>query len=215
MSDTEETDQTITQDYFRGYEHASREFNIYLNKIKFIFFILLIITIITSVLIIIKYNKEKEELYEYVNAEKEILNEKQRLFDARIDMPLLIFIKSNINNIKVSLYDGRPLVYTNINKSTDICINVPIAEITYEVDLSKTFSEYTTNTSEFFARKLLIGVRLIIKNTNLVITTQIEMLKFYLLYSLNKCFIELQFKNLFLVHEVIIINNKSNVIRLA
>jgi hypothetical protein len=87
------TEQTITQEYVRGYEDAKREFEIYLNKITLIFFIIMIVALFTSVLVIVNYNNEKKELYEYVKAEKEILIEKQRLFDTKVDMFVQELIK--------------------------------------------------------------------------------------------------------------------------
>src|SRR5438270_521016 len=87
------TEQTNTQQYVRGYEDAKREFKIYLNKITLIFFIIMIVALFTSVLVIVNYNNEKKELYEYVKAEKEILIEKKRLFDTKVDMFVQEFIK--------------------------------------------------------------------------------------------------------------------------
>ncbi|RIA91150.1 hypothetical protein C1645_132029 [Glomus cerebriforme] len=131
--------------------------------------------------------------------------------------------------LNVSLYDGQPIVYFNINdpdslenlisfdsnednfnnntlQPSDICINFPIAEITYKGNLQKSFlkcKENDTNLLEmyghFFARKVLVGSKLFIKEISSFTQTQIEILKFYLMCAYNsvKYSIEIQFNSLF------------------
>ncbi|CAG8575285.1 1123_t:CDS:2 [Rhizophagus irregularis] len=43
-----------------------------------------------------------------------------------------IFVKNG--ELSISLYNGQPIVYTEINKSTELCINFPIAEVAYKGD---------------------------------------------------------------------------------
>jgi hypothetical protein len=96
--------------------------------------------------------------------------------------------------LNMSLYEGQPLVYTSINdrnsrinllrfnsdddndvelneslRSSDICINFPIAEITFTADLIKSFSNDDAVSltlfetyGHLFSRKILIGGKLFI-----------------------------------------------------
>ncbi|GBC33766.2 kinase-like domain-containing protein [Rhizophagus irregularis DAOM 181602=DAOM 197198] len=72
--------------------------------------------------------------------------------------------------LSISLYNGQPIIlYFDLNNSdfsnsTELCINFPIAEITYKGHLSKAFSKYTNDDENlrklyghFFARKILIA----------------------------------------------------------
>ncbi|CAB4378632.1 unnamed protein product [Rhizophagus irregularis] len=115
-----------------------------------------------------------------------------------------IFVKNG--ELSISLYNGQPIVYTEINKSTELCINFPIAEVAYKGGLLKSFSKYDNNDENlydlyghFFTRKTLIGGKLFLKSLNLVTSTQMNMLKYYLFYVYNlvKCSIKVEFNNLF------------------
>ncbi|GBB86950.1 hypothetical protein RclHR1_01340017 [Rhizophagus clarus] len=116
--------------------------------------------------------------------------------------------------LKMSLYEGQPLIYTYINSSNyynenkpfDACINFPIAEIIYNGDLLKSFLKHKDNDEnfselygDFLARKFLVGGRLFIKDFNLATSAQVDILKFYLLYIYKsaKCSTKIQFNNLF------------------
>ncbi|CAB4471293.1 unnamed protein product [Rhizophagus irregularis] len=126
--------------------------------------------------------------------------------------------------LDMSLYNGQPIVYTNINDSTlsmnllnfnsdeynfintlqpsDLCINFPIAEITYNSNLSESFSKYTDNDEQlyklyghFFARKTLIGGRLFIKELNLATLAQIDLFKFYIFWAYNSAKHDIEYIN--------------------
>ncbi|PKY26105.1 hypothetical protein RhiirB3_441297, partial [Rhizophagus irregularis] len=85
--------------------------------------------------------------------------------------------------LNISLYEGQPLVYTSINdrnslelddslRPSDICINFPVADITYTFDLSESFSNFMDDDKgklceiygHLFPRKILIGGKLFIDN---------------------------------------------------
>ncbi|CAB4378635.1 unnamed protein product [Rhizophagus irregularis] len=116
--------------------------------------------------------------------------------------------------LDMSLYNGQPMVYTNINdpassmnllnfnsdennlintlQSSDLCINFPIAEVIYNSNLSESFSKYTGNDEKLyklyghiFARKTLIGGKLFIKELNLATLTQIDLFKSYIFWAYN------------------------------
>ncbi|CAB4426261.1 unnamed protein product [Rhizophagus irregularis] len=130
-----------------------------------------------------------------------------------------IFMKDGELNIK--LYNGQPIIYNNINDSIssenffmgkdnlnntiDVCINFPIAEIIYRGDLLESFSKCTDDENlyklygHFFARNILIGSKLFIKNLNLATQAQIDVLKFYLFCAYNsaKHSIEIPVNNFF------------------
>ncbi|GES80282.1 hypothetical protein GLOIN_2v1871094 [Rhizophagus clarus] len=113
--------------------------------------------------------------------------------------------------LRVNLYDGQPLVYTSINSENselrrDICINFPVAEITYNGKLLESFIEYTDDENklhklhgDFLARRFLVGGKLFIEDFNLAATPQADILKYYLfcIYNSVKYSIEIQFNNLF------------------
>ncbi|CAB5369751.1 unnamed protein product [Rhizophagus irregularis] len=107
--------------------------------------------------------------------------------------------------LKINVYVGQPLVYTYINsednydKSLDICINFPVAEMIYNGNLIESFLNYMDVDEVVAARKFLVGSRLFIKDFNLATITQIDILKFYLfyVYRLTKCSTEVQFDDLF------------------
>jgi hypothetical protein len=104
----------------------------------------------------------------------------------------------------MSLYKGEPIVYININSLTfddnifsdlqpfDICINFPVAEITYKGDFSESFSTYMGDDEDLhslyghiFANKFLAGGQLFIKNFHQVSRKQIDVLKFYITWVYN------------------------------
>ncbi|RGB32018.1 hypothetical protein C1646_763433 [Rhizophagus diaphanus] len=116
--------------------------------------------------------------------------------------------------LTISLYNRQPIIYFDLNnsdfsntlQSTELCINFPIAEITYKSQLSEAFSKYTNNDENlhklyghFFARKILIGSKVFIKNQDSTTSTQMDILKFYLFQAYNKVkySIEIQFNDLF------------------
>ncbi|GBC08653.1 hypothetical protein RclHR1_00830004 [Rhizophagus clarus] len=119
-----------------------------------------------------------------------------------------IFIKDG--KLNSSSYEGQPLVYTSINdrnsrvnllsfnsddddvelneslRPSDICVNFPVTEITYNVDLSESFSNFTDEEifydtyGHLFPKKILIGGKLFIGDLNSATSTQIDMFKFFL-----------------------------------
>ncbi|PKY18190.1 hypothetical protein RhiirB3_490403 [Rhizophagus irregularis] len=108
-----------------------------------------------------------------------------------------LFIKNG--KWDIDSYNEQPLVYTSIDHSSDICIDFPIIEITYKDGIKSKYFRINSNGSEFFAKKLLAGGRLFIKETSSVTQTQIDILKFYLFCTYNsaKYSIEVQSNNLF------------------
>ncbi|CAG8565470.1 6853_t:CDS:2 [Funneliformis caledonium] len=109
--------------------------------------------------------------------------------------------------LDIILYKGEPIVYTNINdpksptnlfafnndddgvksrlQHFDACINFPIAEFSYRGELLKNFSKFSNEDDEqsfghAFARKVLVGGKLFIKNFNLASTKQIDTLQSHL-----------------------------------
>jgi hypothetical protein len=131
--------------------------------------------------------------------------------------------------LNMSLYEGDPLVYTSINdnnshtnllsfsadddvelneslRPSDICINFPVAEITYTANLSKSFSEFMDADGgklhemygHLFPKKILIGGKLFIDNFKSATSTQIDMFKSFLtwIYDLANYKKEIPFKNL-------------------
>jgi hypothetical protein len=129
--------------------------------------------------------------------------------------------------LSISLYDSQPIIYININELTstslfnfnldngsfsnklqpsDVCINFPIAKITYKGEFLENFLKCTGNEENLhelyghdFARKVSVGSKLFIKEFNSATQAQIDILKFYLFcaYNLAKYSIEVQFNNLF------------------
>ncbi|PKY54494.1 hypothetical protein RhiirA4_501581 [Rhizophagus irregularis] len=108
--------------------------------------------------------------------------------------------------LKMNLYKGQPLVYTissNEDKSLDMRINFPVAEIIYNGNLTESFSKYVDNDEKLheylLARRFLAGGQLFIKDFNSATSTQIDILKFYLFYVYNsaKYSLEVRFNNLF------------------
>ncbi|PKY51973.1 hypothetical protein RhiirA4_495361 [Rhizophagus irregularis] len=99
-------------------------------------------------------------------------------------------IYDDIGELEISLYDGQPLVYTNINdKPYDACINFPFAEITYKGNLLDTFLNYDDMDGKlnnfyghFYSDKVLVGGQLFIKDFN---TTQIQFLKMHISWAYN------------------------------
>ncbi|CAB4426259.1 unnamed protein product [Rhizophagus irregularis] len=126
--------------------------------------------------------------------------------------------------LNVNFYNGQPIVYADISfflenlfidkdnydstlQPSNMCINFPIAEITYKGELLKSFSECINDNSanlhtlygRFYARKVLIGNKLFIKDLNLATPAQIDVLKFCLFCTYNsaKYSIEILFNSLF------------------
>ncbi|GBB84210.1 hypothetical protein RclHR1_10830001 [Rhizophagus clarus] len=113
--------------------------------------------------------------------------------------------------LKVNLYKGQPSVYTHINSKNndlkiDTCISFPVAEIIYDGNLLKSFLEYSNDEKklrelcgDFLARRFLVGGQLFIKDFNSATSTQIDILRYYLLcaYHTAKYSAEIQFSNLF------------------
>ncbi len=102
-----------------------------------------------------------------------------------------IFIDSDLD---ICLYNEVPMVYTNINnsRSSDYCINYPIAEFTFKGELLESFSKHMDNYEKLhelygqsFARKILVGNKLFIKNLNLATPTQIDILQSHLTWAYN------------------------------
>ncbi|EXX73154.1 uncharacterized protein OCT59_006968 [Rhizophagus irregularis] len=132
--------------------------------------------------------------------------------------------------LNMSLYEGQPLVYTSINdrnsrinlldfnsddndvqldeslQPSDICINFPVAEITYTADLSKTFSNFINDDrgklyemyGHHFPRKIFIGGKLFIDGLKSFTSTQIDIFITYLtwIYNTAKYEKEIPFNNL-------------------
>ncbi|CAB4426360.1 unnamed protein product [Rhizophagus irregularis] len=117
-------------------------------------------------------------------------------------------------DLDISLYKGDPVVYININdpdspknslslnndnndlndalKQLDICINFPVAEVTYEASLLDSVSEFAGDKEKFhelyghiFANKFLAGGQLFIKNFTLAPSKQFNIFKFYLIWAYN------------------------------
>ncbi|RGB40046.1 hypothetical protein C1646_800907 [Rhizophagus diaphanus] len=132
--------------------------------------------------------------------------------------------------LNMRLYEGQPLVYTSINdrnsrinlldfnsddndvkldeslRPSDICINFPVAEITYTADLSKTFSNFINDDKgklydmygHHFPRKIFIGGKLFIDGLKSFTSTQIDIFITYLtwIYNTAKYGKEIPFNNL-------------------
>ncbi|GES80240.1 kinase-like domain-containing protein [Rhizophagus clarus] len=117
-------------------------------------------------------------------------------------------------DLDISLYKGDPIVYTNINdpdhhtnllslsgdnnglnnalKQLDMCINFPVAEITYGANLLESVSKFVGDKEEFnelyghfLASKFLAGGQLFIRNFTLASPRQISIFKFYLIWIYN------------------------------
>ncbi|CAB4414916.1 unnamed protein product [Rhizophagus irregularis] len=133
--------------------------------------------------------------------------------------------------LNISLYEGQPFVYTSINdrnshvnllsfnsddnnvkfdgslRSSYICINFPVAEITFTADLSKSFSNFTNDDEgklyemygHLLPRKILIGGKLFINGLESVDSKQIDIFNSYLtwIYDLAKYRKEIPSNNLF------------------
>ncbi|CAB4388385.1 unnamed protein product [Rhizophagus irregularis] len=121
-----------------------------------------------------------------------------------------VFFEDGILNM--SLYEGQPMVYTSINdrgsnvnllslnsndnetelnetlQPSDICINFPIAEITYTAALSKSFSNFMDDGKgtlyktfgHLFAKKVLTGGKIFIDDFKPATSTEEEMFKSFL-----------------------------------
>ncbi|CAB4388410.1 unnamed protein product [Rhizophagus irregularis] len=132
--------------------------------------------------------------------------------------------------LNISLYDDQPFVYTSINDSNsrvnllsfnsydndveldkslrplDVCINFPVAEITFTADLSESFSNFTNDDEgklhemygHLLPRKILIGGKLFIHGLESVNSNQIDIFNSYLtwVYNSAKYEKEIPFNNL-------------------
>ncbi|CAG8473791.1 14787_t:CDS:1 [Funneliformis caledonium] len=116
--------------------------------------------------------------------------------------------------LDINVFEEEPVVYTSINdplcptnllaynninvgfnyniQLSDVCINFPIAEITYKGNLLESFSKCTDNEKKlhmmyghFLAMKFLVGGQLFIKGINLSTSEQIDVLKFDLFKAYN------------------------------
>ncbi|CAB4388412.1 unnamed protein product [Rhizophagus irregularis] len=132
----------------------------------------------------------------------------------------------------VNLYEGQPFVYTSVNdrndrsshvnlsnfncdndveldgslRPSDICINFPVAEITFTADLSESFSNFMNDDEgklremhgHLFPIRILIGDKLFIKGLESVNSKQIGIFYSYLTwaYDLAKSKKEIPFNNL-------------------
>ncbi|CAI2182849.1 7559_t:CDS:2 [Funneliformis geosporum] len=104
----------------------------------------------------------------------------------------------------ISLYKEQPIVYTPMNllsnnfdkdnfnndlQSYDACVNFPVAEIIYKGDLLESFLEHDEKLHELyghvFARKVLLGGKLFIKEFNSITQKQVDIFKFLLLSAYN------------------------------
>ncbi|RGB24375.1 hypothetical protein C1646_773202 [Rhizophagus diaphanus] len=148
----------------------------------------------------LKFSKSNQQVIEYLKLNHGLLLDGCNIQPSK----QAIFAKNG--ELSINLYDGQPMVYTEINKSTELCINFPIAEVEYKGGLLESFSKYENkdeNLQElyghFFAQKILIGDKLFIKSLNFVTSTQMNMLKYYLIYVYNlaKSSIEVKLNNLF------------------
>ncbi|CAB4415500.1 unnamed protein product [Rhizophagus irregularis] len=115
----------------------------------------------------------------------------------------------------ISLYEGQPFVYTSVNdrndrssrvnllnfnsddklvespRPSDVCINFPVAEITFTADLSESFSNFMNNDDRklyelhdhLFPIRILIGDKLFINGLELVNSKQIGIFYSYLTWA--------------------------------
>ncbi|CAB5392622.1 unnamed protein product [Rhizophagus irregularis] len=117
-------------------------------------------------------------------------------------------------DLDISLYKGDPVVYININdpdsptnllslnndnndlndalKQLDMCVNFPVAEITYGANLLDSTSKFSDDKEKFhelyghiLANKFLAGGQLFIKNFTLAPSKQFNIFKFYLIWAYN------------------------------
>ncbi|CAG8483572.1 3155_t:CDS:2, partial [Funneliformis caledonium] len=109
----------------------------------------------------------------------------------------------NVNGeLDINVYDGQPIIYTNINEPNnnfkpsfqqyDTCINFPFAEITFKGNLLETFlncknedGKLNERYGHFFSENVLVGGQLFIKNFNTLTKTQIHLLKMHLSWAYN------------------------------
>ncbi|CAB4474360.1 unnamed protein product [Rhizophagus irregularis] len=137
-----------------------------------------------------------------------------------------IFIEDG--KLNMSLYDSQPLVYVSVNvndsrvnllsfnsdnnidydktlRLSDICINFPVAEISYTANLTESFLNFINNgvTSyekygHLFARKVLVGGKLFINGLKSATSAQADAFKSNLswIYNLARYNKETSFMNL-------------------
>ncbi|GBC04293.1 hypothetical protein RclHR1_00560020 [Rhizophagus clarus] len=143
--------------------------------------------------------------------------------------PSKLALLSGDGDYDMNIYEGQPIVYTFINdrdshvnllsfnsndsenelnealQPSDICINFPIAEVTYNADLSKSFSNFMNDggTSyetygHLFAKKVLIGDKIFIDDFKPATSTQSDIFKSFLTmaYDSAKYNKKIQFNNL-------------------
>ncbi|CAB4488115.1 unnamed protein product [Rhizophagus irregularis] len=116
--------------------------------------------------------------------------------------------------LNMSLYEGHPLVYTFINdrssntnllsfnsdedcvefneslQPSDICINFPVAEITYTADLSESYSNFMDDDvalyemyGHIFSKRILIGGKLFIDGLKSATSRQIDLFASFLTWA--------------------------------
>ncbi|CAB4412814.1 unnamed protein product [Rhizophagus irregularis] len=112
----------------------------------------------------------------------------------------------NDGDLDISVYNGEPIVYTNINnpektnllafnsktefndslKQLDLCINFPVAKIAYNADLLETFSADEGH-GHIIAKSFIAGGQLFFKNFKDFPKhiQQVDTLKFYLALAYN------------------------------
>ncbi|CAG8554353.1 7585_t:CDS:2, partial [Funneliformis mosseae] len=109
----------------------------------------------------------------------------------------------NVNGeLDINVYDGQPIIYTNINEPNnnfkplfqqyDTCINFPFAEITFKGNLLETFlncknedGKLNESYGHFFSENVFVGGQLFIKNFNTLTQTQIHHLKMHISWAYN------------------------------
>ncbi len=118
----------------------------------------------------------------------------------------------NEDHLNIDLYKGEPIAFTEINdldcrtnlfklnnlndgvydlKQSDVCINFPVVEITYQTESLDSFSEFIDQEDEklhelyghIVAKKILAGGQLFIKDFDLASLTQQDVLKFYIMWA--------------------------------
>src|SRR5205823_3864356 len=103
----------------------------------------------------------------------------------------------NDHNSRVNLLsfnsDDDDIELNESLQPSDICINFPVAEITYSADLSESFSNFIDDDEgalykiygHLFARKVLVGGKLFIDDFKPATPTQTDMFKSLLTWAYN------------------------------
>ncbi|PKB94626.1 hypothetical protein RhiirA5_438359, partial [Rhizophagus irregularis] len=151
----------------------------------------------------------------------------QGLREGIVEEPSKQAVLSENGILNISLYREQPLIYTYVNnhgsltnllsfddnnelnealQPSDICINFPVAEITYNANLLESFSNFMNGDEtlyemygHLFARKLLVGGTLFIDDFKSITSKQqIDSFKFLLTWVYNsvKYNKEIPFNNL-------------------